>query len=394
MRKLALVVNKLRRVIWLAVVSASQQFASGRPAVVNRIEFRYTFDTSDLVSEPEFETTSLPSFAAVNAKWFSTTTRPTTPSTIPTTTTTAEPLRRPRQPHCGQLHKHFISTASTADDDGDTERQPTMERGSWPWLTAIYTIRPSGPRFLCAGSLISSRLIVTAASCLTATSDIPPNKQSATKVYQADELLVMLGRYNMSTWFEPGTVIRELATLHMHPDFSLSIPRPTDADVAVLEMRLPVEYGAFVMPVCLWRAVETSGVAPTLGSVGTVVGWGGTNHRLSDGSTRINPIPESMTISVVPRHACMSGTDASSERTHIFCAGTRNGRRACVGDAGSGYIALHDNRLALRGVMAVDAAAASRAGAGSVFVQTCDEREYYVFTDVSTFIDWIESFMD
>lgn len=257
-----------------------------------------------------------------------------------------------------------------------------MERGSWPWLSAIYTIRPSGPRFLCAGSLISPRLIVTAASCLTAAIEMPLSQQSVTKFYQTDELLVMLGRHNMSTWFEPGTVIRELASLHIHPDYSASKPRPAAADLAVLVMRSPVEYGAFVMPVCLWRADESSGGPPKLGAVGTVVGWGGTNRRLSDGSTRINPIPESMTISVVPQQTC-------SERPDIFCAGTRNGRRACVGDAGSGYIALHDNRLALIGVMAVVGA---RDDSG--LAQTCDERAYYVFTDVSTFIDWIESFMD
>lgn len=370
-------------------VAPVQQFASGRPAVVNRIEFRYAFDTSDLAAEPALETTPMSSTSVINAKWFSPTSQSAEPTT--STTTTVAPTRRPRQPHCGQLHKDFVSTATATaiDDDSDTGRHLTLERGAWPWLTAIYTIRPTGPRFLCAGSLVSSTLILTAASCLTATIDTGPNRPAVTKIYQTDELLVMLGRHNLSTWFEPGTVIRELASLHVHPEYRFA--SPSEADVAVLVMRSAVEYGTFVMPVCLWQAPPNAEAA-MLGAVGTVVGWGGTDPRHTEGSGRINPIPESMTISVVPRRFCHSAADATStERSHNFCAGTRNGRRTCVGVSGSGYIALHDNRLALRGVMAGDASVGDGSGLETT---TCDEREYYVFTDVSTFIDWIEAFMD
>lgn len=126
-----------------------------------------------------------------------------------------------------------VSTVSTSAQCGQENSVSAfiyggeeIMKGQFPWLTAIYS-KSSGLKFLCGGSLISTRTVISAAHCFRLTS------------LTADRLVVNLGRHNLEDYSEHGLVIRELQNLIIHPDYSSNVF--PDADLAILQMRKPVE---------------------------------------------------------------------------------------------------------------------------------------------------------
>lgn len=375
-------------------------FVPPAASVFNRIEYRYTFNTFDIRPNEPVTTISNPIRPATLAAPVSHAMRWMDPAIATTTntptTTTQRPPRR-QQSNCGQLHDQANRFAA---HDG----RQLLERGAWPWLAAIYATRPAGPRFQCVGTLISSTIVLTAASCMTrpaepqqasTTDDSNMPSESNHTFFHAEELLVMLGRHNMSKWFEPGTLIRELLSLHIHPEFmnSDAVGIRQNADIAALRMRSNVEYRLFIMPVCLFATTDDDKIQPmsngNVGFQGTVVGWGEGGHERE---TRLSATPAAMTLSAVHWSQCVREAGPSNAQTNDqqkrFCASIRNERSdsPCVADAGSGFIVLQHNRFALRGIMTGD---------GWTFLgATCSRRDYFAFTDVNRFVDWIEQFME
>lgn len=377
-------------------------FTTTRP-VVNRIEFRYAFNTTQLdpvsgtvttapaafkrrpdVNEPPIDANGIETDHIGSA--VGTTTTP-----WPTTTTTRRTRLNASRQRCGELHKNFTSTPTAAVGRNRAE----MERGSWPWLTAIYNIQSTvGPRFLCAGTLVSPTLVVTASSCLA--SKVQNLSESA------DQLLVMLGRHNMTVWFEMDTVNRLVRTVHV-PDARLW----RNADIAVLVLSEHVEYGRFVQPLCLWRHIvlenedgkdddgDDADEITTLENVGTVVGWGSDAHGQPSSS-----VPFARTITILPTALCSKESVAAFERgwQHNFCAGARNVDGSygdCDGHVGSGFVVLQNDRLALRGVMAAAAVTAvTDSKDGENRKNMCVKRNYYSFADVGEMEQWIEGFLE
>ena len=83
-------------------------------------------------------------------------------------------------------------------------------------------------------------------------------------------LAVALGRFNLFGFREVGTVNREVASYTIHPDYTHSIS--SDSDLAILNLREPVEYNYFIKPICLWSG--PSDLHNIISRRGYVVGWG------------------------------------------------------------------------------------------------------------------------
>lgn len=128
-----------------------------------------------------------------------------------------------------------------------------------PFLVALLV--ESTQSFFCSGNLISSKHVLTAAHCV--------QEKGQTFPLDARDVIVLVGRHNLSMRAERGSTTREISEIFLHPDWDPFSSR-YDADVAVLVMEAAVKFSAFVQPVCLVRG--SSRISEILGrSEGTVV---------------------------------------------------------------------------------------------------------------------------
>lgn len=90
---------------------------------------------------------------------------------------------------CGTIDPVVQSTPLVAQGQ-------TIQRGTWPWLVAIYRHIGFAISFICGGSLISDRLIVTAAHCFT-----------SPRILKVEDIALILGKYSLRKLDEEGKVI-------------------------------------------------------------------------------------------------------------------------------------------------------------------------------------------
>jgi len=241
--------------------------------------------------------------------------------------------------------------------------------GDWPWLVAVFTNESGRNTFelCCAGTLLTNRHILTAAHC------VKLNPYSNTTIH-ANQITVVLGRFNMNQWHESGVINRKVEKIEIHPDYAHA--SCADSDLAILTLKTPVEFNNFVRPICLWSG--STDLQDVVDKTGYVAGWGMRSVLLAlPEEPRVTKVP------IVSQETCL-GTDMAffeltSKRT--FCAGWRN-HSSCVEDSGSGLVLLDNttNRYQLRGVV-------SRTLFHS---DSCDLRSYVVYVDAAKYIPWIQ----
>ncbi|XP_055695262.1 serine protease gd-like isoform X2 [Lutzomyia longipalpis] len=291
-----------------------------------------------------------------------------------------------------ELVKNPVSTTaaapvhnSTSDDDSNTVgcgkvdltniyvplvlEGKTIERGTWPWLVSVYSYSNLKLGFKCGATLISDKLVVTAAHCFF---DIY-NRQVKT-----DDVLVILGQYNLKRPQDQGTRIVYPESVNIHPRYAKL--NKIDSDIAVVVMPERVKFTTYIRAACLWKGPAT--IDSIVGELGFVAGWG----RDENGNF-FTELPKQSEIPVVSDEVCLRSHQAFSKITSevTFCAGWRNGTEGpCNGDSGGPLVFDRDGRWTLRGVVST-----SLLTDGS---NTCNLNEYVVFTDVAKFTEWITSF--
>lgn len=264
---------------------------------------------------------------------------------------------------CGSIDPRQWSASQSPTVDG----RQRIPKGSWPWLVAIYLKKPQGVTFQCTGSLISNKLILTAAHCFWLGTQRQPR-----------DILLVMGRHNLRDWNEADSVMCDAKSIYLHPDF-LRDGHRFDADLAIVRPSEPFEYTAWIRPVCLWAHAQP---ADTAGEMATFVGW---QQLGSDFETEI--LPRLMRLPIVSRAECIRARTAFSYITsnRTFCGGRRNGQGPCRGDAG-GALALQRNGVwFLRGIFSVALVNSA--------MHTCDLNNFVVFTDVPKFTAWINEFL-
>ncbi|EDW00505.1 GH11823 [Drosophila grimshawi] len=276
---------------------------------------------------------------------------------------------------------------------------PSITRGAWPWLAAIYVNNQTSLDFQCGGTLVSARVVISSAHCF----------QMFNQRYTANEVLVFLGRHNLKNWNEEGSLAAPVDGIYIHSDYNQQLSN-YDADIAVIMLKDEVRFNSFILPVCLWSGSSKSEYV--VGEHGIVIGWSfdranATHKSPSRGfswagasAATESSIPIVVKAPIVSNEVCFAANphfrSLSSNRT--FCAGivvdarTASLRRTSIytGISGAGLIIRKNNRWMLRGTVSAALPAAAAEGSPS---GVSAASQYIIYADVAKFIDWIMAFI-
>lgn len=104
--------------------------------------------------------------------------------------------------------------------------------GEFPWQVILFY---QNYTFICGGSLISNKQVVTAAHCIN-------------KLLAAD-IKVRLGEWKVSSFDEALPYVdRNVHSVYIHPEFNA---KNVHNDIAILELTEPVEYQYHINSICL-----------------------------------------------------------------------------------------------------------------------------------------------
>ncbi|KAG8006023.1 Serine protease 27 [Nibea albiflora] len=214
--------------------------------------------------------------------------------------------------------------------------------GIWPWQVSLNT--DEGP--LCAGSLITSQWVLTAAHCLRR---------------DPDTIKVFLGR-NSQSGPNPNEVSRTIHQVRCHDSFEVLT---NNNDICLLRLSAPVNSNDHINPICLASADSTfhSGIGSW------VAGWGSTAYDNSSDILRDVNLP------IVGNHECKCSHRLLTE--NMICAGLRaGGKDACRGDSGAPLVTKRDSVWVQSGIVSYGDGCAEPMNPG-------------VYTRVSKYQEWI-----
>lgn len=239
-------------------------------------------------------------------------------------------------------------------------------RGDWPWLTALFVKKISGLEFICAGSLVSSKHIVTAAHCVF---------QKNNRPVKVHELIIKLGCFNLQDWTDEMTKTVSVEDIKLHPNFDGGLVLKDDIAILVTK---PVEFTDVIIPVCLWEGNEDLNLV--VGKKGIVIGWGRDENGLV-----ATPEPRQASVPIVSTETCRASRPEFFVLTSEFtlCGGGRDGTGPCNGDSGGGLYLSINGRWVLRGIV-------SNSLKDPTSTNSCNLNEYVVFTDAGKYARWIK----
>ncbi|KAG1674875.1 Clotting factor B [Nymphon striatum] len=271
-----------------------------------------------------------------------------------------KPFSSPEQPRislandiCGQGFKpsrHNIVNGNEADVS------------AWPWMVAIY--RKFGRRsiFLCGGTIINKRYIVTAAHCF---------KRKSRNLVLSGVFEVRVGEHDLSDRYLGERYSVE--DIIVNEDFK---PPEQYNDIALIRVNENIEFSTRVSPICL----------PTPENSSKNLAW--EDHLCHwMGRSFICTVLQQVAVPITKKDYCVSaykarGFDPKYPRglgfSSILCAGFREGGKdACLGDSGGPLMYFKRGIWTIVGIVSGGHQCARPDSPG-------------IYTNVSDFIDWID----
>ncbi|XP_076391056.1 uncharacterized protein LOC100876014 isoform X3 [Megachile rotundata] len=272
-----------------------------------------------------------------------------------------QPIRKPQPGQCGVRYTQGINgrikTPSYVDGDA--------EFGEYPWQVAILKKDPTESVYVCGGTLISSRHILTAAHCV--------------KTYAPHDLRVRLGEWDVNHDVEFYPYIeRDVASVLVHPEFYAGT---LYNDIAILRIDHDVDFqkNPHISPACLPNKREDF----TRNRCWTT-GWG--KDAFGDFGKYQNILKE-VDVPIVSNQIC----EQQMRRTRLgpgfnlhpgfICAGGEEGKDACKGDGGGPMVCERNGRWQLAGIVSWGI------GCGQAGVPG-------VYSRVSYYFDWIQQILN
>uniref|UniRef100_A0A8C5IJL6 Peptidase S1 domain-containing protein n=1 Tax=Junco hyemalis TaxID=40217 RepID=A0A8C5IJL6_JUNHY len=139
---------------------------------------------------------------------------------------------------------------------GGTDAKP----GAWPWMVSIQHPSIPGTKHFCGGSLIRADWVLTAAHCF----DLIFNSSLVSVVIGATQL----------TQPGPGAQFRQIKKLIRHENYER---RDMSNDIALLELRRPVDCSPYIQVACVADAIL--GLSVTQERNCWIAGWGATTVK-------------------------------------------------------------------------------------------------------------------
>ncbi|XP_044736021.1 CLIP domain-containing serine protease B9-like [Chrysoperla carnea] len=201
--------------------------------------------------------------------------------------------------------------------------------GAQPWVARIGFAngKTKEIKYPCGGSILSNRVILTAAHCALA-------KSENYKLYS-----VLVGEYATNTNIDcdeefcslPPQQI-QISHVVVHPGYQQDDSYRDD--VALIVLRDSINYTVAAQPICVFEGRERF-----VGERATLIGWGKLAGQQAQPSNQ-----QSLTVPIVPMEKCRKvygeTVPLASDEEQI-CAGGSEGQDACAGFGGSPLVSKH-----------------------------------------------------
>ncbi|OMH79083.1 Mannan-binding lectin serine protease 1, partial [Zancudomyces culisetae] len=235
----------------------------------------------------------------------------------------------------------------------------SAKREDFPYIQVVSAFVGDAPR-MCHASLISDKIVITAASCFS------DKNGELTKYVNATGVFIGTG----ASSFSPMAYIITRG-VHVHPDFS---PVTLENDIAAIELNTTIPK-IFATPV----AIYSGSVTDDMNLV--TAGWDLTSTGLSDlPDKKLNRIAQSPSSSSVCKDANANWSDNNK---NVVCTLVNNDKGLANGDSGSPLTYVNNKVNLLVGI----ASNTGRSGSGATILPENAKTNYY--THVYSYIDWI-----
>ncbi len=230
--------------------------------------------------------------------------------------------------------------------------------GAWPWMVAlVYADNNNAEQGqFCGGSLINAEWILTAAHC---TFEVGGRARDAT------EIDVVIGRHALAARDGSRLPVQQIIR---HPGYTNA---SFDNDLALLQLRTPVEYPPIAVLAPQQRLLESHGRAAT------VIGWGVTALGIASSKLQQAAVP------LVDLRTCRQsyGIFTNKISDNMICAGSQSGGiDSCQGDSGGPLMVFDETLVQWLQVGIVS------------WGDGCAEPNYYgVYTRVSSYTAWLHA---